>query len=100
MRKILENFYYGNIRPSENQIKPNSELLRAVGKANRCEQQLKEQLSETGQMALAELIKAQEDIDGITACDSFILGFRLGVRMMAECMDEDDGNTRKMTDHN
>ena len=25
--------------------------------------------------------------------ENFVMGFRLGVRMMAECMDEDDGDT-------
>ena len=35
----------------------------------------------------------------ITACENFVLGFRLGARIMAECMDEDDGNTQKVTDH-
>nr|WP_325243346.1 DUF6809 family protein [uncultured Oscillibacter sp.] len=31
------------------------------------------------------------EINSITAKEYFILGFRLGVRLMAECMDEDDG---------
>ena len=30
----------------------------------------------------------------ITALENFILGFRLGVRMMAECMDDNDGDIR------
>ena len=34
--------------------------------------------------------------DGI---QSAILGFRLGARIMAECMDENDGDTRDITDH-
>ena len=33
MRKTLEAFFYGNIRPSENQMVPNSDLQRAVDKA-------------------------------------------------------------------
>ena len=33
-------------------------------------------------------------IDSITALENFILGFRLGVRLMAECMDENDGDIR------
>ena len=38
------------------------------------------------------------DIDSITAQENFILGFRLDVRMMIECMDEDDGNIQNMED--
>ncbi len=41
---------------------------------------------------LNTLISAQHEINRITALENFILGFRLGVRLMAECMDEDDGD--------
>ena len=39
-------------------------------------------------------IESQQEIDSITAMENFILGFRLGVRMMAECMDDNDGDIR------
>ncbi len=38
------------------------------------------------------LTSAQQEIDRITVMENFILGFRLGVRLMAECMDEDGGD--------
>ena len=98
MRTLLEDFYTGNLRPAERQMAPNSDLRRAVGRISRCEQQLRKQLDEAGQRHLTTLTEAQHEIDGITACENFILGFRLGVRMMAECMDEDDGDTRKVED--
>ncbi len=47
-----------------------------------------------GQALLTELVKAQHKIDAITATENFILGFRLGVRLMAECMDDNDGDIR------
>ena len=46
------------------------------------------------QALLAELVKVQHGIDDITALESFILGFRLGVRMMAECMDVNDSDIK------
>lgn len=98
MRKILEDFYFGNITPSARKMTPNSNLRRAVNNVARCENQLKEQLNETEQAILTELVSAQYEIDSITACESFILGFRLGVRIMAACMDEDDGDTQQLTD--
>ena len=99
MRKTLEAFYYGNIRPSENQMAPNSDLQRAVGKAARCEKRLTEQLGEPEKAILTELVRAQHDIDSITACEHFIMGFRLGVRMMSECMAENDGDIREIDEH-
>ena len=56
-----------------------------------------EQLNEGEQAILKEMVSAQQDIDSITGCESFVLGYRLGVRMMAECMDQDDGDTLEMT---
>ena len=43
---------------------------------------------------LEKLIESQQEIDSITALENFILGFRLGVRLMAESMDENDGDIR------
>ena len=77
---------------------PNSELKRAVDRVARFENQLTEQLNEAGQTILAKLIESQHEIDDITALENFILGFRLGVRMMAECMDDHDGDTREVSD--
>ena len=94
MRKILEDFYYGNITPSEKEVQAGSKLHRAVDTAARCESQLAEGLDEVKQTLLTKLIKAQHEIDCITAVENFVLGFRLGVRMMVECMDDNDGDVR------
>ena len=99
MRKTLEDFYYGNITPSERQMAPDSELKRAVDRVAHYESQLTELLDETGQTILTKLVRSQHEIDSITALENFILGFRLGVRMMAECMDDNDGNTTEVTDY-
>ncbi len=99
MRKTLEDFYYGNIAPFERQMAPNSELKRAVDRVTRYERQLTEQLDEPRRTILEKLIQSQQDIDSISALENFILGFRLGVRMMVECMDESGGDIREVTDH-
>ena len=94
MRRTLEDFYYGNITPNEQQMAPDSELKRATDRVARYESQLKEQLKENERAILEKLIRSQHEIDSITALENFILGFRLGVRMMAECMDANDGDIR------
>ena len=99
MRKILKEFYMGNIVPTERQMAPSSELKRAVSNVTRCEQQLNERLDETGKAILTEMVQSQYEVDSITAYENFILGFRLGVRMMAECMDEEDGSMQRITDN-
>ena len=94
MRKTLEDLYYGNITPCEQQMIPGSELKRAVERVAKCEAQLMEFLNEEGQQILTRLIRSQHEIDSITATENFVLGFRLGIRLMAECMDDNDGDIR------
>ena len=94
MRKILEDLYYGNITPNEQRMTPSSEMEKAVARVASYEKKLIEQLEDTEQETLTKLIRSQHEINSITATENFILGFRLGVRLMAECMDEDDGDIR------
>ena len=94
MRNTLEDLYYGNITPREQKIEPNSELKRAADRVARFESQLTELLDEAGQTILAKLTESRDEIESITALENFILGFRLGARIMAECMDENDGDIR------
>ena len=94
MRKTLEDLYYGNITPHAQDMTAGSELKQAVGRVARYEAQLTEQLDEAGQETLTKLIRSQHEIDSITARENFILGFRLGVRIMSECMDDPDGDIR------
>ena len=94
MRNTLEDLYYGNITPGAQQMAPNSELKRATDRVTRFESQLTERLDEAGQTILAKLIESKDEVESITVRENFILGFRLGVRLMAESMDDNDGDIR------
>ena len=94
MRNTLEDLYYGNITPGTQQIAPNSELKRATDRVARFESQLTERLDEAGQAILSKLIESKDEVESITARENFILGFRLGVRLMAESMDDNDGDIK------
>ena len=94
MRKTLEDLYYGNITLCDQQMIPGSELQRAVDRVTKYEEQLTKLLDEEGHHILERLTRSQQEIDSRTALENFILGFRLGMRLMAECMDENDGDTR------
>ena len=96
MRNTLEDLYYGNISPGEQQMAPDSELKKAVDRVACYESQLTEQLDEDGQTILTKLIRSQHEIESITALENFILGFRLGARIMAECMDDNDGDIKNV----
>ncbi len=98
MRKLLEDLYHGNLAPSAREMAPESKLLQAVGKTANCEERLMEHLNEAEQEILKELIEAQFTMDSITAVENFVIGFRLGARMILECMDDNDGDIREVTD--
>ena len=94
MRNTLEDLYYGNITPGQQQITPNSELKRATDRVARFESQLTERLDEDGKAILAKLIESKDEIESITALENFILGFRLGAKITMECMDGNDGDIK------
>ena len=96
MRSTLEELFYGNIVPNERQVTSKSELQRMMKRADECESELAELLNEKDRHALAALTSAQQEINSITAIENFIMGFRLGVRIMMEFMDEDDGDIQEM----
>ena len=96
MRNTLEDLYYGNITPVVQQIVPNSELKKATDRVTRFENQLTERLDEDGKTILAKLIESKDEAESITTLENFILGFRLGARLMAECMDENDGDIKNV----
>ena len=99
MRNTLKDLYYGNITPNTQDMLPNSELKRAVDRVARFENQLIEQLDEAGQAVLAKLIESQQEVDSIRALENFILGFRLGARIMAECMTMMATSESEVNDH-
>ena len=60
MRKTLEDLYYGNISPNEQQMTPDSELMKAVDRVTRYESQLTERLGEDEQTILTKLIRSHD----------------------------------------
>ena len=96
MRNTLEDLYYGNITPGAQQMVHGSELQKATDRVARFESQLTERLDEDGQTILAKLMESKDEVESITALENFILGFRLGVRLMAESMDANDGDIRNV----
>ena len=84
MRDTLENLYFGNITPNDQIVKSGTALKKAMEQSAECEEKLT--------ALLLRLINAENEIGSTMALENFILGFRLGVRMILEALDEDDGS--------
>ena len=89
MRKTLEDLFYGNISPAEQQYIRNTDYDKAIRTVSEKEEQLKLLLDEKEQDPLKELVAAQVTLNGITAMENFIIGFRIGLKLGVEVMDDD-----------
>ena len=92
MRDTLENLYFGKITPNEQDITPGSVLADAMDRAEQCEEKLTARLEGEEKTLLLRLLNAENEISSTMALENFILGFRLGMRMAMEALDEDDGS--------
>ena len=86
---ILEELYYGNIRPTD---EPQSvEVRNALSEVTETEEALGEILTDKGQKEkIAELSERYNMLITLTERDGFLQGFRLGVGLMAELMAENN----------
>ena len=92
MTKTLKDLYYGNLTLFDHPIPSGSPIRKLSAHLTQCETKLKERLGGEEKALLEDLLKTQQDMDGVTAEENFILGFRLAVQLMAECLvgGEDD----------
>lgn len=97
MRTTLENLYYGNITPNDQQVRPGTPLARAMNQSAECEKKLTDLLDNDAQTLLLNLVNAENEIGSTLAMENFIMGFRLGVQLILEALDEDDGSLIDIT---
>ena len=91
MRKTLEELFYGNLTPNEQQITPDSPLQQAMDQAEEYEEKLSALLEGEEKTMLLRLLNAENEIGSTLALENFILGFRLGMRLAVEgLLDSDD----------
>ena len=91
MRKTLEDLYYGEIRPHDREIDMDSELEKAMGRAERWEEKLAVMLEGEAKALLLRLIDADNEVSSTLALENFIQGFRLGMKLAVEGLEEVDG---------
>ena len=92
MRDTLKNLYFGNITPNDQIVRSGTALKKAMEQSAECEEKLTALLEDKEKTLLLRLINAENEIGSTMALENFILGFRLGVRMILEALDEDDGS--------
>ena len=97
MRKMLEELYFGNINPNEQQFIRGTDFDKSMRVLSDSENKLTELLDGKEKKLFLDLVNAQGIINGTTAVESFINGFRLGARIALEIMGDEDGGLRDIT---
>ena len=82
MRDIISDLYYGELRPHERKYKTDAEADILLESFKQDEAWLTEHLEGAAKERLLELIDCHDELDGLTAYESFRSGFLLGAKLI------------------
>ena len=85
---ILEDFWYGNIEPSEYDTSSDKEYKEALLRISRNEESLQDTLTDAQRKLFSQSLDSVREFQAMAECLLFQNSFRLGARMMLEIMDE------------
>ena len=82
MANFLEELYYGNVDPQARGYRKGSHNLKVSKDINELEEKLTERLSGEDKSLFLDFCNAYGELMGESGLDSFIVGFRLGAKMI------------------
>lgn len=88
--KVIKELWLGSLRPSEQKLSPESELYKLTERLARREEALLPLLSDTARKVYKELRENQSELSSLNVFHAFATGFKLGVKMMHEVMEDND----------
>jgi len=83
---ILEDFYLGDVRPSERSFKRNSQYARSLDDLVKAGDALTETLTEKQKEMFEDYMTAQREVNVLTDCETFIYSFRLAAKIMIDVL--------------
>ena len=85
---ILEDFWYGNIEPSDYDASPCAEYKEALRLINQNEEKLRTTMTDAQKELFALYADSVREFQTMAECLLFQNSFRLGARMMLKVMEE------------
>ena len=85
--KILEEMWFGKIKPNERKLQSNSEQYELVNLIVWHDETLFPMLSEQAKEIYDELRECRSELSSLVEYEAFISGFRLGAKIMLEVME-------------
>ena len=86
--KLLEEFWYGNIEPTEYDSDASKEYKEALRLISRNEEKLQATMTDEQKVLFEKYTDCVREFQTITDCLIFQNSFRLDARMMLEVMEE------------
>lgn len=80
---ILENLWYGNIRPCED-LPSNDDYIKAAKLKNCYNDKLEQTLSDNQKELFNKLKDVQLEQESLGECDAFIRGFNIAIKNMIQ----------------
>jgi hypothetical protein len=90
MKNVISELYYSNIDPQARGFKNGSFLKKQMAVLSESEAMLTEKLTGEEKKAFLSFVNASDFILGESELDSFIVGFRLGARIIYDTFVSDD----------
>ena len=90
MKNFIKELYYGNIDPQARGFKNGSYLKKQMTILSESEALLTDRLTGDEKKWFLSFVNASNNILGQTELDSFIVGFRLGARLILDTFMNDD----------
>ncbi len=87
--KVLEEFWYGNIRPIEREFHNQMKFDKVLKLLAKNEEKLLENLNEHEKELFDKFKACYDEMIQIAECQTFRKGFKLGARFFIECFEND-----------
>ncbi|WP_340017754.1 DUF6809 family protein [Paenibacillus sp. FSL H3-0457] len=84
MKSILEEIYYGNLRPEENIVPKDSEYRSINKEITTNIEKFQKKLSEDDFKQLEELLDMTDQVHSMHSKEAFASGFKIGTLIMIE----------------
>lgn len=90
MANFIEELFYGNIDPQARGYHKDHRIVKVSDNITNIEEKLTERLQGEDKDLFLDFCNAYAELTGETELDSFIVGFRLGAKMLFDVFCSDD----------
>lgn len=88
MKKVLEDLFFGEIQPNISNYDENPSVKKGIHIIDENEEILLKLLEGKERKLFLDLVNAQGEVDGNSAVENFMNGFKLGARIIVESIVE------------